>query len=77
MLLLFGVFFAVTLVVSIGFILYWFRRSQMIFLVAMIRIARYCYCQSILAVVSLLLSALCMGVFLGFIWLYYFISSVG
>lgn len=77
MLLVFGIFFTVVVVVSICFILYWFRRSQMIFLVAVIRIARYCYCQSLLLGISLFLSLICLGTFLGYSWLFNRILSVG
>ena len=77
MLLFFGIFFIITIIVSIGLICYWFRRSQMIFLVAIIRIARYCYCQSLLIFVSLFLSIICFAIFFGFLWFYYFISSIG
>ena len=77
MLIVFGVFFTVTIIVSICLILYWFRRSQMIFLVAVIRIARYCYCQSLLLVVSLLLSMICLGTFIGYVWLFNKISTIG
>lgn len=77
MLLFFGIFFMIVIVISLWLILHWFKRSQMIFLVAVIRIARYCYCQSVLIIVSLLLSIVCLGTFIGSIWLYYFISSIG
>lgn len=76
-LLFFAVFLTIVVIVSICLILYWFRRSQMIFLVAVIRIARYCYCQSLLLVISLILSFICLGTFVGYIWLFNRVAAIG
>ena len=49
----------------------------MFFVVIVLRIARYCYCQSILLIVSTLLSVVCFGMWMGILWMMYVAMSIG